>query len=177
MGENADNVLTSTHISEEGRKQYNSVIGKFDAFFKVRRNVIFERAKFNRRNQLPGKSELYALVETCEYGDLTDDTLRDRIVISIRNAVLSKRLQLDAELTLEKAKRLVRQEEAVNDKQHQLKGDSSLLETSIVDGVVGKQRNSRQSHNAAAGRTTPHPPTQIRSTFQDRYSSKQVWSQ
>ena len=46
MGENADNVLTSTDISEENRKRYNSVIAKFDAFFKVRRNVIFERAKF-----------------------------------------------------------------------------------------------------------------------------------
>ena len=182
MGKNADNVLTSTNISGDDRKKYKSVIEKFDAFFKVRRNVIFERAKFNRRNQLPGESaeqyitELYALVETCEYGNLTDDMLRNRIVVGIRNAALAKRLQLDAELTLEKAKRLVRQEEAVNDQQHQLKGDSSLPETSIVDGVAGKQRNSRRNHNAAAGRTTPRPQMQTRSTFQDRNPSQQVCS-
>ena len=75
----------------------------------------------NQWNQLPGESveqyitELYALVETCEYGNFTNDMLHDRIVVGIRNAALAKRLQLDAELTLEKAKRLVQQEEAIND--------------------------------------------------------------
>ena len=177
MGENADNVLTSTDISEENRKRYNSVIAKFDAFFKVRRNVIFERAKFNRRNQLPGElveqyiTELYALVETCEYGDLTDDILRDRIVVGIKNAAVSKRLQLDPDLSLEKAKRLVRQDEAVNDQQRLLKGDTSLPEALMVNGVAGKQRNSQRSHNyATAGRTTPRTP---RGPFQDR---KQICS-
>lgn len=131
MGENADNVLTSTGISDDDRKKYKSVIEKFDRFFQVRRNVIFERAKFNRRNQLPGESveqyitELCSLVETCEYGDLTEDMLRDRIVVGIRDVAIAKRLQLDAELTLEKAKRLVRQNEAVQDNQRQLKGDGA----------------------------------------------------
>ena len=121
-------------------------------------------------------TELYALVETCEYGNLTDDMLRDRIVVGIRNAALSKRLQLDADLTLEKAKRLVRQEEAVQDQQRQLKGDGSLPEASLVDGVVGKQRNSRRSQGIAAGRTTPRGFKQTRSTAQDRKSNQQVCS-
>ncbi len=29
---------------------------KLDGFFKVRHNVIFERARFNMRNQLPGEA-------------------------------------------------------------------------------------------------------------------------
>ena len=79
MGENADSILASTKIGGEDRKKYNKVVEKFDEFFKVRRNVIFERAKFNHWS---GESieqfitELYVLVETCEYGDLTDDMLR-----------------------------------------------------------------------------------------------------
>ena len=44
MGENADNVLTSTRITSEERKKYDTVLAKLDGFFKVRRNVIFERA-------------------------------------------------------------------------------------------------------------------------------------
>ena len=51
----ADVVLTSTNITEEEKKVYETVCGKFDDFFKVRRNVIFERARFNRRNQLEGE--------------------------------------------------------------------------------------------------------------------------
>ena len=48
MGEPADDVLTSTKISTEDRQKYASVVGKFDDYFKVRRNVILERARFNR---------------------------------------------------------------------------------------------------------------------------------
>ena len=46
----------------------------FDDFFKVRRNIIFERARFNRRSQQEGERaeefimELYKLVENCNYG-------------------------------------------------------------------------------------------------------------
>ena len=58
-------------------------MAKFDEHFQVRRNVIFERAKFNRRYQHAGESAeqyitaLYSLVETCNYGDLRDEMLRD----------------------------------------------------------------------------------------------------
>ena len=56
LGEEADAVLASTHATEEERKSYDSVLGKFDSFFKVRKNVIYERARFNRRNQLNSES-------------------------------------------------------------------------------------------------------------------------
>ena len=84
------------------------MIAKFEEFFRIRRNAIYERARFNRRNQLEGESSeqyitaLYELVETCEYGGLQQEMLRDRIVVGIRDQALSERLQCDAELTLEK---------------------------------------------------------------------------
>ena len=71
MGEEAESVLSSTDIKEDDKGKYDPVIAKFDAFFQVRKNVIFERAKFNRRVQLEGESveqfitALYALAETC----------------------------------------------------------------------------------------------------------------
>ena len=86
MGEEADAVLLSTNISDADRNNYENVILKFDELFKVRRNVIFERARFNRRVQKEGESAdqfitaLYELIETCEYGDLKEEMLRDRTV-------------------------------------------------------------------------------------------------
>jgi len=56
MGEEANDILCSTNISSAYRAKYNSVMGKFDEYFKVRKNVIFEWARFNRRNQLPDES-------------------------------------------------------------------------------------------------------------------------
>ena len=51
MGESAEDILTSTDISTDDRKRFEFVIAKFDSFFKVRKNVIFECARFNHRSQ------------------------------------------------------------------------------------------------------------------------------
>ena len=50
--------------------------------------------------------------------------IRDWLVVGIRDSSLSERLQLDANLTLEKAKIAIRQKEAVHEQQRILKGDS-----------------------------------------------------
>ena len=42
MGDQADSVLTSTKIATEDKLKYNSVMSKFNEYFKVRRNVILE---------------------------------------------------------------------------------------------------------------------------------------
>ena len=56
MGEEANDVLASTNITEEESTDFSQVLQKFNEFFGVRHNVIFERARFNQRNQLPGES-------------------------------------------------------------------------------------------------------------------------
>ena len=154
VGEEAEAVLTSTNATEEDREVYDTVVAKFDAFFKVRRNVIFERAKFNRRSQLAGEPaeqfimELYTLAEHCNYGDMTDEMIRDRLVVGIQDAALSQLLQLDAELTLEKAKKRVRQREAVAEQQQALKGTAGGAIN--LDGI--HSRRAQQSRAAASGR-------------------------
>ena len=57
--------------------------------------------------------EFYNLLELCNYGDLASEMIRDRLVVGIRDLFLSEHLQLDSELTLEKAKRAIRQSGAV----------------------------------------------------------------
>lgn len=67
---------------------------------------------------------LYNLADSCNYGALKGEILRDWLVVGIRDSSLSKPLQLDANLTLEKAKTAIRQKEAVHEQQGILKGDS-----------------------------------------------------
>ena len=55
IGEEAESVLSSMNVTLDERRDYDAVLKKFDAFFKVRRNVIFERARFNCRNQHEGE--------------------------------------------------------------------------------------------------------------------------
>ena len=62
---------------------------KFDNHFIVRRYVIFERAKFNKRKQEDSENvenfvtSLYTLSEHCGYNDLREEMIRDRIVVGI----------------------------------------------------------------------------------------------
>ena len=99
---------------------------KFNAYFKVRKNVIFERARFNKRNQLEGESIeqyitiLYGHVEKCEFRDFKEELLRNRIVVGIRDKALSDRMQMDPDLTLEKVKKTMRQREAISEQGQQL---------------------------------------------------------
>ena len=50
LGEGTEDVLSSTNnTSEANRKKYSAVLSKFNGLFQVRKNVIFERARFRYR--------------------------------------------------------------------------------------------------------------------------------
>ena len=142
MGEEAEDTLASTNPTAAERRDYDKVVKKFDEFFKVRKNVIFERARFNKRCQGSEESveqfitSLYSLAEGCEYGDLRETMIRDRIVVGIRDKALSENLQMDAKLTLEDAKRRARQREAVSGQQDVVQDRSAEVK---VDHIKGKK--------------------------------------
>ena len=102
LGEEAEDVLTSTNISNDDRKKFDKVVDKIDEYFKVRKNIIFERARFNRRTQQEGEAAdeyityLYSLADNCQYGNLKEEMIRDRLVVRIRDSALSERLQMDS---------------------------------------------------------------------------------
>ena len=56
MGDQAHNILNSFKLNSTQMKQYDTVKIKFDEHFVVRRNVIFERAKFNQCRQEEGET-------------------------------------------------------------------------------------------------------------------------
>ena len=69
---------------------------------------------------------LYSFSENCEYGERKDQTIRDPIVVGICDQSQSARLQMDSELTLEKAKMFVRQHEAVQEQQSLLQNGQKV---------------------------------------------------
>ena len=85
-----------------------------------RRIVIVEQARFNLRKQLKDESvdsfitDLFSLVEHCGYGQLRDEMVRDRLVVGMLDASLSEKMQLNSELTLDKALAMAWHSEALN---------------------------------------------------------------
>ena len=73
MGDDADDILRSFRLSVADNNNYDTVKvkAKFEAHFVKKRNVIYERAKFNLRRQEDGESvdlfitALYGLAEYC----------------------------------------------------------------------------------------------------------------
>ena len=169
MGDEADDILRSFQLSEEDKKDYKIVKEKFEAHFVKRRNIIFERAKFNMRKQEGGESvdafitDLYALAEHCGYNTLHDEMIRDRLVVGLRDAALSEKLQLDAGLTLDKAVTRVRQAEAVKKQQSVLRGEGAV-KPDIPVGAIQRGRPKKgnpQIGPRQKGGVTAHkqPPT------------------
>ena len=161
MGDQADDILRSFALPEEDRKNYAIVKAKFDNHFVHRRNVIFERARFNRRRQEEGESvdsfitALYTLAEHCGYGELHDEMVRDRIVVGIRNGALSEKLQLNADLTQQTAITQVRQAEAVKKQQPLVRGTPDNPVGTVGGVGRGRPNNSRWNKGYRNTAATP----------------------
>ena len=60
--------------------------------------------------------------------------IRDRIVVGLKDANLSKKLQLDSELTLKRAQDIVRETEAVKKQQTELRSNNDA-KSSDIDAI------------------------------------------
>jgi len=65
------------------------VLAKFDSFFKVR----CQQEGKTSEQYIAG---LYNLVGTCDYGNLKEDMIKDRLVVGIRGKALAARRSADA---------------------------------------------------------------------------------
>lgn len=92
---------------------------------------------------------LYSLAETCEYGALKEELIRDRIVIGVRDARTSERLQLTAELTLEKALNMARQAEAQSKEGQLIRKEQSELNRITRSQKNKREKKSKQRQNEA----------------------------
>ena len=117
-------------------------------------NVIFEHAKFNSRHQRKGETvddfitDLYCLAESCAYGDLYTEMIRDHIVVGLLDDGLSKKVQMDPNLTLEKAVSMARQSEAVHKQLGVVRGSSherGELESENLEAVNSRRGNKTKS--------------------------------
>ncbi|UYV64702.1 hypothetical protein LAZ67_3001707 [Cordylochernes scorpioides] len=151
MGDRADDIFrTFKFEKEEEATKIDSVLKAFDSHFCVRKNIIYERAKFNSRNQEDREpvdefiTSLYKLADSCEFEGLHEQLIRDRIVVGVRDKALSERMQLDSELTLEKAVKMVRQQEAVRQQQVDLQRPSTSQRVNQVKFNSKKQSPKQQ---------------------------------
>ena len=107
--------------------------------------MIYKRARFNQRSQLPDESadhfitEIHRLADSCEFGEMKDQLSCDRLVVGIRDG---ERLQLESDLTLDNAMKLIRPREAVRVQQEILQKSQTKVDTSL--DVVRQSTTARR---------------------------------
>ncbi|XP_064479249.1 uncharacterized protein LOC135392471 [Ornithodoros turicata] len=158
-----EDVLISMRVGDGVANDYQQLKAAFEKYFVPRRNVIYERARVNLRCQLEHEAvetftkELHRLAETCDFGSLQGQLIRDRLVVGLRDRRLSERLQLDSELKLEKAVSMARNSEAVKGQQSVLRGRETPLEpptgNPTFDALTSTKSAVRKGrHTEAPGR-------------------------
>ncbi|XP_077864282.1 uncharacterized protein LOC144349635 [Saccoglossus kowalevskii] len=173
MGDCADDILTTLRIDEE-TSTYEDVKKALNDYFQVRRNIIVERARFNKRVQTHGEpidvfiQDLYRLAEDCDYGVLKDDLIRDRIVVGVLDDSLSDHLQMKSTLTLAIAVQTCRQAEARKQSREVVRGDTSI-KPSNVDFVKHStaSRRSNQKYKAQPKKSDKHGYSRTSTQTQD----------
>ena len=146
MGDSADDILQTLRL-DEGTVSYEEIKKSLNDHFAERRNVIVERARFNKRSQIAGESvdtfiqDLSRLADNCDYGVLKDGLIRDRIVVGVLDDSLSDRLQSKASLTLAQAVQMSRQAESKAQNRDLVRGDNKPASVEFV--YSGKSGNKK----------------------------------
>ena len=109
MGRECLQILPNLSLSEEDKKKIDKCLEALENYFKPTRNVEYERYVFNTCLQSSEESvqtyvaRLRKLAASCEYGALTDEFIRDRLVIGLKSHGDKVMLLRKKTLTLQKA--------------------------------------------------------------------------
>ena len=146
----ADEIITPA----ETKESIEVLKRKFKEICNPQGNVIMERHKFNVRNQRDGESiqsyvsDLRILADTCEYGTMKDEFIRDKIVCGIISDRVRKQLLKERALTLDKAVQICQLNELSED--------------------YGKQLSKRESDKQDVHYIKPKKPLRKRSKLRER---------
>ena len=126
--------------SDDDRQNIDKVLELWQNYCIGKTNVIYERYRFNNRSQESDESidayttALRTLAETCEFGSLKEDLIRDRLVCGIRDNSLRKKLLQEPKLTLDKCLDSCRAAEATKLQMQAMTNQNN--ESSDVNAVV-----------------------------------------
>lgn len=156
MGEESEEILVQF---PQLPTTYVGALKMFEDHFIPKKNVIFERYKFNSRAQRAGESielfitALHGLAENCEYGALKDELIRDRIVVGMLDVRTSERMQLQANLSLKDAITIAKQAE-IQQRQSQIlhseAGQRGSVPKSSAVAVSAVTANRSAAHGSRA---------------------------
>jgi len=131
MGKECLQTFLNLNIPAENRNNVQACMTALENYFKPQRNVVYERYVFNSCEQNQGESvdsyvtRLRKLASSCEFGTLTDELIRDRLVLGVIDRGTKGKLLREKSLTLDKAIDIARSNEITSKQLESMKSDTT----------------------------------------------------
>lgn len=160
IGRPGREIFNTWSLPEDQQNKIDILFEKFEAYCKPKHNVIMERYRFNSRVQQENESldefltDLKKLALMCEYNNLQQEMLRDRLVVGIRKAVVKERLLREPELTLESAISICRADEESQKSLTLMKGPTNNVHSIKSHKMREKQKPQKKSETVTAAQAT-----------------------
>ena len=149
-------------LTTEEQEDIDECIKALEAYFKPKRNVIYERYLINMCQQNSGETvdsyvnRLRNAASTCQFGTLTEELIRDCLVIGLQDHATKLRLLKEENLDMNKALNICRSSEITTQQLKAMKTEENKTEDvhaiSSHQGIKGKSRkpfNGKKTHDAS----------------------------
>ena len=140
-------------IEEDHQKSLDLVVNEFNKYCIPKQNVTLNRYRFNTHCQEEGQSiqifvkDLKLKAADCEFGELKDSLIKDRLICGIRDKEAREMLLSKPELTLDKAVELLINRKVARDGSAVVEQGASVKTEPNIDVVKRASQISRTSGN------------------------------
>ena len=107
--EDAIKLFNTVNLTAAQKKVSKNLIDAFEKYCMSKKNVVYERYLFYNINQKEGElfeqllTDIKLIVHKCEFKDLYDQAIRDRLVIGTNDAGIQEKLLRLDDLDMQKA--------------------------------------------------------------------------
>ena len=157
MGKECLQIFLNLKLTTE-EEDIDECIKALEASFKPKRNIVYERYLFNMCQQNSGETmdsyvnRLQKAASTCQFGTLTEELIRDRLVIGLQDHSTKLRLLKEENLDMNKALNICRSSEMATQQLKAMKTEENKTED--VRAISSRQGNKGKSRKPFNGKKT-----------------------
>jgi hypothetical protein len=133
--------------------KYEELITLYDGYFEPKQNELISTFHFNNRVQEEDESfdsfysEIRKLVKSCNFKELEDRMLRDRIVMGVRDKKMQQKLLETSDLTLDRAVDRCRAAELSQEHARTMQKNERVHGSPMLVDVLRRQQNEDKYNN------------------------------
>lgn len=169
-------IFINLKLTDEERKDVKTCVEALETHFKPKRNVVYERYVFNMCSQNAEETvdefvnRIRKLASSCQFGTLTEELIRDKLVLGISDQSTKLRLLKEEDLTLNKAVNICRSSEIAHIQLKSMKVPSKEVEE--VHAVHGKTHRKSNKTPFNGGKTKLRATKDHQPASKSHHSSK-----